>query len=311
MRAFWSTFRRVTGLRHAIKRSEPDLVISFLGKINMLTVMATRGMGVAVIVSERNNPARQAFRPEWRFLRTYLYGRADRVVTPSQGVLDFFSERIRSRGVVIPNPVDLPDEQQPRSPGPPTIIAVGRLAEQKGFDLLLNAFAKIADDFPDWTLRIRGEGDLKERLETLRDDLGLQGRAVFPGLTEKPGQWVEEGELFVLSSRYEGFGNVLTEAMVAGLPIVSFDCPWGPSEILTHEEDGLLVKPEDTEALAASLARVMQDAKLRNSLGAKAQRNVRRFERSLILKQWDDMVEDVLGRRVLSSDKAGMSVASH
>jgi glycosyltransferase involved in cell wall biosynthesis len=197
---------------------------------------------------------------------------------------------------VIPNPVDLPAELTPRETGEPRLIAVGRLEDQKGFDLLLQAYSKIAGDFPDWTLTIRGEGNRRADIERLRDQLGLGERVSLPGLTDRPGAWVDEGEIFVLSSRYESFGNVLTEAMVAGLPIVSFDCPFGPGEIIENEVDGLLVPPEDADALAEAMARMMRDADLRRRFGQKAQQNVRRFERGQIMARWDDLVAELLGR---------------
>ena len=298
-RALTSTARRILGLRKAIRASRPDIVISFLGKINALTVMATRGLGVPVVVSERNNPNMQVFRPAWRWLRRRLYGLSAGLVTPSQGVLDTFPERLRRSGRVIPNPVDLPpdflaSELTPRATGSPRLIAVGRLEDQKGFDLLLEAYGKIAADFPDWTLTIRGEGNRRAEIERLRDQLGLADRVSLPGVTDRPGAWVDEGEIFVLSSRYESFGNVLTEAMVAGLPIVSFDCPFGPGEIIENEVDGLLVPPEDADALAEAMARMMKDADLRRRFGEKAQQNVRRFERSRIMERWDDLVAEVV-----------------
>ena len=289
-RAISSTVRRVLALRRLLRSNRPDIVISFLGKINVLTILATRGMNVPVVVSERNNPDRQVFRPVWRWLRKRLYGFAHCVVTPSQGVLDWFPDAIRARGRVIPNPVDLPAEMPVRPPGQPVLIAVGRLVPQKGFDLLLPAFGKIAGDFPEWSLVIRGDGEKRDEIEHLRDALGLRDRVALPGITEVPGGWVDEGEIFVLSSRYESFGNVITEAMVAGLPIVSFDCPWGPGEILTHEIDGLLVPPEDADALAEAMGRLMSDAELRRRLGDAAQHNVRRFERSRIMAHWDNLV---------------------
>ena len=285
--------RRVLGLRRAIRQSRPDIVISFLGKINALTVLATRGMAVPVVVSERNNPDRQVFRPAWHWMRKRLYGLADRLVTPSQGVLDWFPEAIRARGQVIPNPVDLPSEIRPRKPGAPGLIAVGRLEDQKGFDLLLQAYGKIAERFPDWSLTIRGDGRRRAEIERLRAELGLEDKVHLPGITEVPGSWVTEGEVFVLSSRYESFGNVLTEAMVAGLPIVSFDCPFGPGEIITDGVDGILVTPEDPDALAAAMADVIQNAELRQRLGEAAQQNVRRFERSRIMQLWDELVADL------------------
>lgn len=300
-RALMSTGRRILALRRAIRASRPDIVISFLGKINAITVLATRGLGVQVVVSERNNPNRQVFRPVWRWLRRQLYGLSAGVVTPSQGVLDTFPERIRRCGRVIPNPVDLPPELRPRAAGKPRLIAVGRLEEQKGFDLLLEAYSKIAADFPDWTLTIRGEGHRRADIERLRDAIGLADRVTLPGITDRPGAWVDEGEIFVLSSRYESFGNVLTEAMVAGLPIVSFDCPFGPGEIIENEVDGLLVPPEDADALAEAMARMMRDADLRRRLGRMAQQNVRRFERGRIMELWDDLVADLLARPKLTA----------
>ena len=295
-RAVGSTIRRVLALRRVIRDGQPDIVISFLGKINVLTILATRGMKMPVVVSERNNPDRQVFRRVWRWLRKRLYGMAECVVTPSQGVLNWFPDAIRASGRVIPNPVDLPDTMPVRQPGQPTLIAVGRLVPQKGFDLLLPAFGKIAEKFPEWTLIIRGEGELRGEIEQLRDTLGLRDRVEMPGITEVPGQWVEEGEIFVLSSRYESFGNVVTEAMVAGLPIVSFDCPWGPGEILANEVDGLLVPPEDVDALAEAMARLISDAELRQRLGETAQKNVRRFERSQIMTRWDDLADNLISR---------------
>jgi glycosyltransferase involved in cell wall biosynthesis len=171
-------------------------------------------------------------------------------VTPSRGVLESFPRAIRARGRVIANPVDLTPPRR-RLTGTGRLVAVGRLVHQKGFDLLLRAFARIAPEHPQWTLTIWGEGDRRRQLEALCTELGLLEQVALPGLTERPGQWLEDAEVFVLSSRFESFGNVITEAMVAGLPVVAFDCPWGPGEILRDGEDGLLVPPEDVGALAA------------------------------------------------------------
>jgi glycosyltransferase involved in cell wall biosynthesis len=263
-------------------------------------VLATRGLGLPVIVSERNNPERQRFRATWRWLRARLYGVAYCVVTPSRGVLESFPRAIRARGRVIPNPVDLTPPRR-RLTGTRRLVAVGRLVHQKGFDLLLRAFARIAPEHPEWTLTIWGEGDRRPPLEALRAELGLQEKVRLPGLTERPGQWVEEAEVFVLSSRFESFGNVVTEAMVAGLPVVAFDCPWGPGEILRDGDDGLLVPPEDVEALAAALRRLILDPDLRRRLGEAGARNVRRFRSDAIGAQWDALI----GEAVAATGAAG------
>ena len=281
---------RVLVLRREIRAIEPDVVISFLAKINVITVLATRGLDVGVIVSERNNPLRQVVNPVWRWLRLRLYGVADRLVTPSRGVLTSLPAAVRARGRVIPNPVDLP-EPSPRRTDGRTLVAVGRLDEQKGFDILLPAFAKIAGRHPEWRLVIWGDGELRTELEALRDHLGLADRVQMPGVTARPGQWVDDASLFVLSSRYESFGNVVTEAMAAGLPVLVTDCPWGPGEIVRHDVDGWLVPPEDGAALAEGLDRLMGDDALRARLAAAALRNVRRFGRERVMALWDELVE--------------------
>jgi glycosyltransferase involved in cell wall biosynthesis len=288
-RAIRQGLRRVRALRQALRSAAPDVAISFLAKINVLTMLASRGLGFPVIVSERNNPERQRFRGTWSWLRQRLYGTAWWVVAPSRGVLDSFPQRIRRRGRVIPNPVDLARAASPR-PGTGRLVAVGRLVHQKGFDLLLRAFAEIAPDHPDWSLTIWGEGEERAALEASCARLGLAGRVRLPGLTERPGQWIEQADLFVLSSRYESFGNVITEAMAAGLPVVAFACPWGPGDIVRDGEDGLLVPPEDVDALAAAMRRLIVDADLRQRLGAAAARNVQRFARDAIIAQWDALV---------------------
>lgn len=300
-RAFANTLQRIFRLRQSIKQSRPDLVISFLSKINVLTLLATRGMSIPVVVSERNNPDRQKLRTVWQFARRRLYALADRLVTPSQGILDCFSDRLRARGQVIPNPVDIPKGMRPRKPTAQGFIAVGRLVDQKGFDLLLHAYRNVASDFPEWPLKIRGDGHLRREIELLRDELGLKDKVSLPGCTESPGTWVHEGEIFVLSSRYEGFANVLTEAMVAGLPIISFDCPFGPRDIITNGVDGILVSPEDTGQLAEAMATAIRDADLRHRLSQAALQNIRRFERSRVMRLWDKLAADL----VATSDVTG------
>jgi glycosyltransferase involved in cell wall biosynthesis len=296
-RAIRQNLRRIRALRHALRAAGPDLAIAFLAKINVLTVLASRGLGFPVVVSERNNPERQRFRGIWSWLRQRLYGTAYCVVAPSRGVLESFSGGIRRRGRVIPNPVDLtPAARAPRGSG--RLVAVGRLAHQKGFDLLLQAFAEIAPAHPAWTLTIWGEGEERAALEALRASLGLAERVRLPGLTERPGQWVEDADIFVLSSRFEGFPNVIAEAMAAGLPVIAFDCPWGTDEIVRDGEEGLLVPREDVQALAAAMRRLMGDPELRHRLGEAGGRNVRRFGKEAIVAQWDALIRAAVAPRL-------------
>jgi glycosyltransferase involved in cell wall biosynthesis len=290
-RAAWQTVERIVALRRTLRARRPEVAIAFLAKVNVMTVLASRGLRLPLIVSERNNPEQQGFSPVWVWLRRRLYGWADGLVTPSEGVLRCFPPALRAQGRVIPNPVELPAATPPREASR-KLVAVGRLVDQKGFDLLLRAFAQIADAQPDWRLVIWGEGALRAELEALRAELGLAARVDLPGLTERPGQWTEDAGLFVLSSRFVSFGNVITEAMAAALPVVAFDCPWGPGEIVRDQIDGVLVPPEDAGALAAALDGLLADPARRAALGGAARDGARRFDRARVMAQWQEVIAE-------------------
>lgn len=284
---------RVLRMRRAIRTLAPDVVLSFLTRTNVLTLMAVTGTGIPVVVSERNNPQAQPFGRIWGLLRQGLYPRAFGLVAMTAGAMRYFPERMRRRSWVIPNAVDLPAGWVDRR-GANNLVAVGRLTHQKGFDLLLDAFALIEASVPDWRLVIWGEGEDRAGLEERRAALGLEDRVKFPGVTATPGQWIETADAFVLSSRYEGWGIVLLEAMAAGLPVVSFDCDFGPATMISHGQDGLLVPPENIDALAASLKAVTTDAGLRRRLGRQAAESARRYAPASILAQWDDVLSAAL-----------------
>lgn len=288
--AAFRSVRRIVALRRLIRREAPDLVVSFLTKMNVLTLLACRGLRVPVVICERNNPLRQEAHPLWWSLHERLRKRAT-LVLQTRASLDAFAGRDLGRIRVIPNPlepvaaIDRPESR--------TIVAVGRLVPQKGFDLLLRAFSRIADQRPDWSLLIWGEGPERERLTRDRDALGLKHRVSLPGVTVSPGAWMEVGSIFVLASRYEGFPNVLVEAMAAGFPVVSFDCPWGPAEIIEDGRDGLLVPVADEASLAHALKRLIDDPHLRSTLGDTARRNVQRFSAGRIFEQWEELIANV------------------
>jgi glycosyltransferase involved in cell wall biosynthesis len=292
--AAWLVFQRIRRIRRTIRLIKPDFVLSFLTRTNVVALISTLGTGIPVIVSERNNPEAQPFGIGWKWLQTMLYPRAFGLVAMTAGAMAHFPEKMRRRSWIIPNAVDLPADWACKR-GEGIVTAVGRLTHQKGFDILLDAFAKIEGAFPGWRLVIWGEGEDREKLEKQRRMLGLEDRVEMPGVTAKPGQWIETADVFVLSSRYEGWGIVLLEAMAAGLPVVSFNCKWGPSAMITDGEDGLLVAPEDAEALAASLARILADVGLRTQLSSRAAETAKRYARDRILEQWDGVARSALG----------------
>jgi glycosyltransferase involved in cell wall biosynthesis len=198
----------------------------------------------------------------------------------------------RARVVRIPNAV--PDLGGGISAlDAPVIVAAGRLQRQKGFDLLIDAFAPIADGHPQWEVRIYGGGPEKAALQRQIADRGLEGRVRLMGPTRELGAALAQGSVFVLSSRWEGFGLVIVEAMSRGLPVVSFDCPRGPSDIITEGRDGLLVPERDTTALGAAMERLIDDAAARKAMGAAALERARDYDGDAIAARWAALLDEL------------------
>jgi GalNAc-alpha-(1->4)-GalNAc-alpha-(1->3)-diNAcBac-PP-undecaprenol alpha-1,4-N-acetyl-D-galactosaminyltransferase len=291
-----SNMRRLRRLRHEIKRSQPHVVVSFVDQTNVLTLAASRGSGIPVIACEHIDPREHHIGRVWRLLRSLLYARAAALVVLTEGVRAWAERLAKSQRVhVIPNPLPVSAAQESRTPDRRPcgrmIAAMGRLAPQKGFDLLLAAFGRCAKDHADWSLVILGEGEERRRLEALAGELGIESRVSLPGRVQDPATVLRQADLFVLASRYEGFPMALLEAMACGLAVISTDCPSGPREIVRDGVDAVLVPPHDVDALAAAMDRLMGDGDERERLGTHAVGVIERFNVERIMDMWNELFE--------------------
>jgi glycosyltransferase involved in cell wall biosynthesis len=173
----------------------------------------------------------------------------------------------------------------------PVVVGAGRLNGQKGFDRLIDAFALVLREEPSWRLRIYGDGSARPELERQIASLGVRSSVSLEGTTSSMGEELARGSVFALSSRFEGFGMVIVEAMSKGLAVVSFDCPRGPGEIISDGVDGLLVPNDDVEAFARALLAVIRDAALRRRLGAAGIEKARSFSEDAVGERWDAFLD--------------------
>jgi glycosyltransferase involved in cell wall biosynthesis len=293
--------RRLLALRRFMREFNPHVVVSFLSNVNIAAVLAGFGTGIPIIVSERSYPPRDKLRGVMRPLRRLCYGLAKCVVAQTRHTAQWISKNCPgAHAVVIPNPVSWPlTDSEPRlvpasviATDRRVLLAAGRLSPEKGFDDLVTAFAMIASDYPLWDLVIVGEGPERGRLEALRTNLGLSYRIFLPGRAGNMTEWYERADIATLTSHYEGFPNMLIEAMAAGTPVVAMDCLTGPGDIVRHGEDGLLVPLESgISGLVQGFKILMDDDKLRLRMGLCAVNVRQRFALTRVSNLWGNVME--------------------
>ena len=300
--ALRNNLHRLKRLRQEIRASAPDVVISFIDEVNVLTLLTGLSLGKPVMVSIQTDPRSHYLGRVLYALRRLLYPRAHAVVVPSDDVWRWTQRFVRKERLhTIPNPVTLPaskpnDAAYSLGPGR-TVVAVGRLHPVKGYDLLIQAFARCAEEHPDWSLAILGEGEERGRLEALADELGVADRVGMPGRVKNLTKLLRQADLFVMSSRYEGFPIALLEAMACGLPVISTDCSGGPREIVRDGVDGVLVAPEDVGALGTAMGRLMSDGGERERLASRAVEVNERFGLEKVMAMWEDVLGQVFVRK--------------
>lgn len=285
-----------------LMRIRPDITVSLLRReINFINDIKDGSKKIGELHVNRanyrnfeagdTNIVKRLFAKYWmRNLVSHLK-RLDRFVVLTEEDKASWTEL--SNVEVIPDPLayDI-DEVSPLTSK--RVIAVGRYVYQKGFDLLLHAWAMIEKQYPDWELAVYGMGN-RSPYERIIDECHIdRTRCHLNGPTDDIKKEYMNSSLFVFSSRFEGFGMVLIEAMACGLPVVSFDCPCGPKDIVHHNEDGLLVPSGNTTSLADALRLVICDDSLRQKMAVMAAANVKRFQLTGIARRWTILFEEVL-----------------
>ncbi len=285
-------------LGKVLQQQRPDIVLSGIGRsIDLITQMKDGSVKLGVAHTVKAN-IRSFYLMEqkggfyWlgaRFMKKKTYGnvaRLDGLVLLTKEDADSWTEARRT--FVIPNAVPFSVDESSTLANKQAIM-VARYNDAKGFDYMVDAWAMVHRRHPDWVLNVYGSGELHDQVTAWVREKNLEQTFILHDPTDHIKEKYLENSLCVMSSRYEGFPMALLEAMACGVPCVAFDCPHGPRNIIRHGEDGLLVEYLNAEALADSICQLIENEEQRRQMGANAQRNVRRFSKDAIMKQWEEL----------------------
>jgi glycosyltransferase involved in cell wall biosynthesis len=318
--ALTANARRVLAVRRVLKRVRPDVALAMMTTSSIILALASNGLRLnATIGCEHCHPPQVPLGGIWERLRSVSYRNLTAVVAlTAESRLWLQRNTSVRRCEVIPNAVPYPLPTQAPTCDPRdlllrnrnALLAAGRLEPVKGFDVLIRVYSMLCRKFPLWDLVILGEGSMHGYLEKQIADLGLTGRAHLAGRVGNVGDWYSSADVFVMSSRSEGFPNALVEAMACGLPAVSFDCDTGPRDIIRHGVDGLLVPAGDIEALVAALSNMMSDAVFRQACARRALDVRERFSTARVAAQWENLFDRGQARPVPAGGRPTHDVLS-
>ena len=282
---------RISKLRKICKEEKPDIMISFMEEPNFRAILATRGLPVKTLVSVRNDPNKEyAGKLGW-FVGKILLPMADGCVFQTSDAQKWFPKRLQKKSRIIYNAVKEEFYQVERTPVRGEIVTCGRLTEQKNHRLLIDAFAEVQKIYPFATLKIYGEGVLREKLQNQIESLNLDEKVFLMGATNDVAKALQTADLFVLSSDYEGMPNALMEAMAASVPCISTDCPCGgPRELFGEDASDKLVPCNDSAQLAEAICKVLETTKD----GMTEKRHAETFKPDRVNQMWKDYVHDII-----------------
>ncbi len=285
-------FNRIFCLRKTIKSLNPDVIVSFVDIMNITVIIATIGLNMPVIVSERTHPGYYQLPILYKKLRQFFYPKATIVIIQTQSAASYFKNL--NNILIIPNVVPKPTlvKQNIAASLAKQIVSVGRLCFSKGFDTLIHAFYKLSINYPDLTLTIYGEGAERINLENLIASLDLQNRVQLPGAIKNIQEALIQADFFIFPSHYEGFPNALCEAMAIGLPVVASNCS-GNVDIVEDHANGRLFPVGDVDALIKIMQELIGDFEQCEKLSINARKISEQFSEARIYSMWEEVINSV------------------
>lgn len=244
---------RIRKMRNYYKENRNCQIWSFSVMGAVFSVLAAWGQKHFFLVSERNDPNQY----EHKWIRNFSYRFADVIVCQTKDALESFPLSIARKSIVIPNPVDIEGLQPYEGEREKRVVAVGRLQPQKNHKLLIRAFARFAEEYPEYTLELYGKGEQEAALKELSSQLGIESKVVFCGFSDRVKEAINSAAMYVLSSDYEGISNSMLEAIALGVPVIATDCPIGGSRMYLQDgRNGLLVPVGKIQPLAEAMKKI-------------------------------------------------------
>lgn len=283
---------RIRKLRGIWKKEKPDVILSFIGKNNMMAVLTSFFLPVKVAVAVRGEPHEEYYSKGLKMAARHLFRYADGVILQTKASREFFPEAVGKKAVILKNPMNpMFFRKAYEGEREKTIVAVGRVDKNKNHELLIRAFTLLSEEFPSYRLIIYGEGEEKEPLLKLVRELGMEKKISLPGAVDDVAEVIYKTGVFVLSSNTEGMPNTLMEAMAMGLPVVSTDCPCGgPGELIEHGVNGLLTPVGNVDKMKENLQTILNDLQNAEKMGRRAQITCEMFRPEKVLREWEEYV---------------------
>ena len=285
----------VTGLRKVFQREAPDLIISFMGKANLKAIVASTFLNIPVVVSVRADPREEYKGWKNRTLAFTLFRFAKGVIFQTEMARDYFPKAIREKSVILLNPINADFIRESfAGPRQHVIVTAGRLDANKNHRMLIDAFCMIKQEYPELCVKIYGDGEDKAVLAQYIREKQVEDKVILEGQVSNILDKIYQAEVFVLCSDTEGMPNALLEAMAAGVPVISTDCPCGaPAMFIKHRENGMLVPVNDAKALAEALGEVLGNPRLAKQMGQQATHIARRLAPEVVYQSWREYVWQV------------------
>lgn len=291
---FKRNLSRIIKLRKICKKEKAKAIISFMAEPNFRSIIATRGLDIKTIVSVRNDPDKEYKGKIGRMIGKYIIPLADGCVFQTDEAKIWFPTRLQKKSKVIFNAVDEIFFDTPRTDSK-DIVTLGRLNEQKNQALLIKAFAKVVDKYPEQHLCIYGIGKQEAYLYSLIRELHLENQVFLMGLTDNVSLILSEAKMFVLSSDYEGMPNALMEALAIGVPSISTDCPCGgPKKLIQNGYNGLLVPVNDEVNMSKAILQLLESEEYAMELGENAKKTAEMFRTEKVFSEWQEYIEKIL-----------------